>query len=93
MGGAAGALIAYYGFNGIRASTMNLSSFSQITFAFTVTPALVVQSLIYALVLGFFGGLMPSLRAASAIEHQSSSTSSADGVTASIRMTYTAYHR
>lgn len=65
VGGAAGALIAYYGFNGIRASTMNLSSFSQITFAFTVTPELVVQSLIYALVLGFFGGLMPSLRAAS----------------------------
>ena len=32
--------------------------------AFTVTPALVAQSLTYALVLGFFGGLMPSLRAA-----------------------------
>ncbi|HET8699548.1 MAG TPA: FtsX-like permease family protein [Gammaproteobacteria bacterium] len=64
IGGAAGALIAYYGFNGVRASTMNLSSFSQITFAFKVTPALVVQSLLYALVLGFFGGLMPSLRAA-----------------------------
>ena len=62
---AAGALIEYYGFYGIRESTMNLASFSQITFAFTVTPELVVQSLIYALVLGFFGGLMPSLRAAS----------------------------
>jgi putative ABC transport system permease protein len=65
IGGVAGALIAYFGFNGIRASTMNLSSFSQITFAFRVTPALVVQSLTYALLLGFFGGLMPSVRAAS----------------------------
>jgi putative ABC transport system permease protein len=43
---------------------MNLSSFSQITFAFTVTPALLVQSLVYALVLGLVGGLLPSLRAA-----------------------------
>jgi putative ABC transport system permease protein len=64
LGGTVGGLIAYFGFNGLRASTMNLSSFSQITFAFTVTPALLVQSLIYALVLGFFGGLMPSVRAA-----------------------------
>jgi putative ABC transport system permease protein len=63
IGGIAGALIAYFGFNGIRASTMNLSSFSQITFAFTVTPALVVQALSYALVLGLIGGLMPSVRA------------------------------
>ena len=61
--GVAAALIAYFGFNGIRAST-NLSSFSQITVAFTVTPALVVESLTYALVLGFIGGLMPSVRAA-----------------------------
>ena len=64
VGGVVGGLIAYFGFNGVRASTMNLSSFSQITFAFTVTPALLVQSLIYALMLGFFGGLMPSVRAA-----------------------------
>jgi putative ABC transport system permease protein len=64
IGGVIGAAIAYFGFNGIRASTMNFQSFSQITFAFTVTPALVTQSLSYALVLGFVGGLMPSIRAA-----------------------------
>jgi putative ABC transport system permease protein len=64
IGGTIGALIAYFGFNGIRASTMNWSSFSQITFAFVVTPTLVLQSLTYALVLGFIGGLMPSIRAA-----------------------------
>jgi putative ABC transport system permease protein len=29
-----------------------------------VTPALLAQSLFYALVLGFVGGLMPSVRAA-----------------------------
>jgi putative ABC transport system permease protein len=64
VGGAIGGLIAYVGFNGVRASTMNLSSFSQITFAFTVTPALLTQAIVYALALGFVGGLLPSLRAA-----------------------------
>jgi putative ABC transport system permease protein len=66
IGGAIGGLVAYVGFNGVRASTMNLSSFSQITFAFTVTPALLMQAILYALVLGFVGGLLPSLRAARA---------------------------
>jgi putative ABC transport system permease protein len=64
VGGLAGGLIAYVGFNGVRASTMNWSSFSQITFAFKVTPALLLQALLYALALGFVGGLLPGLRAA-----------------------------
>ena len=64
VGGLIGMLIAYFAFNGLRASTMNFATFSQITFAFTVTPQLLVQGLAYALVLGFVGGLLPSLRAA-----------------------------
>jgi putative ABC transport system permease protein len=64
IGGAVGMLIAYFAFNGMRASTMNFATFSQITFAFTVTPALLVQALVYALALGLIGGLLPSLRAA-----------------------------
>jgi len=63
-GGAIGMLIAYFTFNGVRASTMNFSTFSQITFAFTVTPELLVQGLVYALILGLIGGLFPSWRAA-----------------------------
>ncbi len=63
-GGAVGALIAFFAFNGVRASTMNFSSFSQISFAFTVTPALLAQALMYAILLGLVGGLLPSLRAA-----------------------------
>jgi putative ABC transport system permease protein len=61
-GGIVGGLLAYIGFNGIRASTMN--GFNQMTFAFSVTPGLLVQGLVYALILGFVGGLLPSLRAA-----------------------------
>lgn len=64
LGGIAGMLISYFSFNGLRASTLNFASFSQITFAFTVTPQLLVQGMAYALVLGFIGGLLPSLRAA-----------------------------
>jgi putative ABC transport system permease protein len=63
-GGALGMAIAYFAFNGLRASTLNLQSFSQITFAFTVTPQLALQALVYALILGLFGGLFPSIRAA-----------------------------
>jgi putative ABC transport system permease protein len=59
-----GMLISYFAFNGLRASTMNFASFSQITFAFMVTPQVLLQGLIYGLALGFIGGLLPSLRAA-----------------------------
>jgi putative ABC transport system permease protein len=64
IGGVIGMVVAYFAFNGIRASTMNFASFSQITFAFTVTPTLMVMAVVYALILAFIGGLLPSLRAA-----------------------------
>lgn len=64
VGGAVGMLVSYLAFNGVRASTMNFATFSQLTFAFTVTPPLLIQGLTYALILGFIGGLLPSLRAA-----------------------------
>jgi putative ABC transport system permease protein len=64
VGGVIGMLISYFGFNGLRASTMNFATFSQITFAFTVTPQILVTGLLYALALAFIGGLLPSLRAA-----------------------------
>jgi putative ABC transport system permease protein len=64
VGGTIGAIVSYFAFNGLRTSTMNFATFSQLTFAFTVTPALLVQGLIWALILGFIGGLLPSLRAA-----------------------------
>ena len=64
VGGVIGALVSYFAFNGVRASTMNFTTFSQITFAFTVTPQLAAQGMVYALVLGLVGGLFPSIRAA-----------------------------
>ena len=49
VGGAVGAAIAYLGFNGYQAATMNWQSMSPVAFAFRVTPALLVQGLAYAL--------------------------------------------
>jgi putative ABC transport system permease protein len=63
-GGLVGCVAAWLGFNGIETSTMNWASFSQITFAFRVTPALMARGLLYALLLAFVGGLLPALRAA-----------------------------
>jgi putative ABC transport system permease protein len=64
IGGALGGVAAYLAFNGYRTSTMNFSTFSQVAFAFRVTPELLGMGLFYALVMGLVGGLFPALRAA-----------------------------
>ena len=64
VGGAAGGALAYVAFNNFRAATMNWQSFSQVAFAFAVTPELLLQGIAWALGIGFFGGLLPALRAA-----------------------------
>ena len=64
LGGGGGAAVAYFVFNGFRAATMNWQSFSQITFAFAVTPQLLVRGIVWATVIGFMGGLLPDIRAA-----------------------------
>jgi putative ABC transport system permease protein len=63
-GGLVGGAAAYAAFNGYQTATMNWQSFSQVAFAFAVTPALLVQGLVYALVMGLLGGLFPAFRAA-----------------------------
>jgi len=40
------------------------ATFSEISFAFRVTPAIVVTAMIFAAWMGFLGGLMPAMRAA-----------------------------
>lgn len=64
VGGALGAAVAYLGFNGFQAATMNWSTFSQVAFQFAVTPPLVVLGTVFALVIGLIGGLFPAIRAA-----------------------------
>lgn len=63
-GGSLGAVAAWLAFDGFKAATINWQSFSQVAFAFDVTPALLVQGVIYATAIGFVGGLFPAIRAA-----------------------------
>lgn len=64
IGGVIGALVAYVIFNGYSVSTLNFASFSQVVFDFAVTPDLLLQGVLFAIVIGFMGGLFPALRAA-----------------------------
>jgi putative ABC transport system permease protein len=64
IGGAIGGFAAYLAFNGYQTSTMNFQTFSQVAFAFRVTPGLLATGLVYALGMGFIGGLFPAIRAA-----------------------------
>ena len=42
----------------------NFNTFSQVAFDFRVTPRLLGQGLVWALVIGTVGGLLPAIRAA-----------------------------
>lgn len=57
-----GAGIAWFAFSGSTIST--LAGFTQLAFQFTMTPALFVTAIVWALVIGAIGGLFPALRAA-----------------------------
>jgi putative ABC transport system permease protein len=64
VGGIVGGLVAWAAFDGFQTSTMNFQSFSQVAFAFTVTPKLLLEGLVYATTMGLLGGLFPAIRAA-----------------------------
>jgi len=63
-GGLIGAVLAWLLFNGITVSTLSFSSFTQVVFAFAVTPDLLIRGLVLALIIGLVGGLAPAVRAA-----------------------------
>ena len=64
LGGVIGAVLAWLAFDGFRAATLNWSSFSQVAFAFDVTPGLLALGVSFALLIGLVGGLFPAVRAA-----------------------------
>ena len=64
VGGLLGGAIAWFGFNGYTVSTLNQNSFSQVAFDFAVGPDILVTGIVWALALGFAGGLFPALQAA-----------------------------
>lgn len=63
VGGLLGCLVVLP-LNGLTTGAMNLQTFSHLAFAFKITPELLVKGVIFALVMGFVGGLLPAVRAA-----------------------------
>ena len=62
-GGAIGCLIAFP-MNGYSTGTGQTQSFSEIAFAFRITPQIVTTALVFAVAMGVIGGLLPAFRAA-----------------------------
>jgi putative ABC transport system permease protein len=63
LGGIIGCL-AVLPLNGLTTSTMNFQTFSNVAFAFKITFDLLVMGVLFALVMGVLGGLLPAIRAA-----------------------------
>jgi putative ABC transport system permease protein len=63
IGGAIGCLLAFP-MNGFSTGTGQTQSFSEIAFAFRITPGIVLTGMLFAVVMGVLGGLLPALRGA-----------------------------
>jgi putative ABC transport system permease protein len=63
VGGLLGCLVVLP-LNGLTTGAMNLQTFSHLAFAFKITPELLGKGVVFALVMGFVGGLLPAVRAA-----------------------------
>jgi len=50
--------------NGLTTGAMNFQTFSHVAFAFKITPELLIKGVLFALVMGIVGGLLPAIRAA-----------------------------
>ena len=63
IGGILGCIVAFT-MNGYTAGTGQTASFSELAFAFKITPPVLVFGLVFAVLMGFVGGLLPAFRAA-----------------------------
>ncbi len=63
IGGVLGCLVAFT-MNGYTAGTGQTASFSELAFAFKITPPVLIFGLVFAVLMGFVGGLLPAFRAA-----------------------------
>ena len=63
IGGVVGCILSIP-VNGIATGTTNFRTFSEVAFSFKITPDLVISALIFASIMGVFGGLLPSRFAA-----------------------------
>ncbi len=62
LGGLVGCLLVLP-IHGIRTGTMNFDTFTEVAFAFRITPEVLVTAVVFSLVLGLLGGAWPAWRA------------------------------
>jgi len=62
LGGVVGVILSL-GFNGIQTGATNFQTFSDVSFAFLITPALMAKGLAFSLFMGLAGGGLPAWRA------------------------------
>ena len=63
VGCALGFLAVKLALSGVTGTT-NFATFAEVVFAFQLTPALLVTGIVFSVLMGFFGGLLPAGRAA-----------------------------
>jgi len=63
IGGCAGLFLASF-LQLFTVSTLNFQTFSELAFSFTLTPDIAAYSLLFSLIMGFVGGVLPAVRAA-----------------------------
>lgn len=61
-GGLVGSGLALFA-NGIQTGTTSFETFSDVSFAFTITPGLMAQGVAFSLIMGLLGGFLPAWRA------------------------------
>jgi putative ABC transport system permease protein len=64
VGGLIGGSLAWILLDGYQTTTLNWQSYTQVAFAFAVTPGLLAQGVVYAIAIGLVGGLLPAMNAA-----------------------------
>jgi ABC-type antimicrobial peptide transport system permease subunit len=62
IGGLAGLVFASF-MQFLTISTINFQTFSELAFTFALTPDIAISAILFGLVMGFVGGLLPSVRA------------------------------
>lgn len=63
LGGIVGCLLVLP-LHGVNTGTTNFQTFTEVAFAFQVTPKVLVSAVVFAMMLGFLGGLVPAAMAA-----------------------------
>lgn len=63
LGGVLGALFVLP-LNGVETGTTNFQTFTEVAFAFRISPQVIATAILFSLLLGLFGGALPAWRAA-----------------------------